>query len=124
MQYRKPILFVTHTETTIEKDIYRQTNIFQNIIKSCSGHPKACRSIKNRKSKFYTKPIHSLIYVEDCKNKYMSSMGVKTITKSSCSNLRFQMKIFLVHHNMQTLNIWTICKNNFTFYIDYLYCKI
>ena len=45
-----------------------QTNRhFQEIVKSCSGHPKTCKSIKNRQSKFCTKPILSSIYIEESK---------------------------------------------------------
>ena len=32
---------------------------FPKIVKSCSGHPETCKSIKNRKSKICTKPILS-----------------------------------------------------------------
>ena len=39
----------THTDT----QTYRQTDRhFPEIVKSCSGHPKTCKSIENRKSKF------------------------------------------------------------------------
>ena len=49
---------VTHT----------QTDIFPEIVKSCSGYPKACKSIKNQKSKIFTKPILSSIYTEEKKS--------------------------------------------------------
>ena len=35
---------------------------FLKIVKSWPGHPKTCKSIKNRKSKIWTKPILSFIY--------------------------------------------------------------
>ena len=39
---------------------------FPEIVKSCSGHPEACKSIKNQKSKVCTKPILFLyIYIEE-----------------------------------------------------------
>ena len=41
---------------------------FPEILQSCSGHPKTCKSIKNRKSKICTKPILSSTYVEESKN--------------------------------------------------------
>ena len=44
----------------------RQTDRhFPKIVKSCSGHPKACKSIKNRKSKICTKQILSSTYIEE-----------------------------------------------------------
>ena len=42
---------------------------FPERVKSCSGHPKMCKFIKNRKSKIFTKPILSSIYIEDSKKK-------------------------------------------------------
>ena len=41
---------------------------FPEIVKSCSGHPKTCKSIENRKLKICTKPILSSIYIEESKN--------------------------------------------------------
>ena len=38
--------FLSHTHT----DTHRH---FPKIVKSCSGHPKTCKSIENRKSKIY-----------------------------------------------------------------------
>ena len=40
---------------------------FPEIVNSCSGHPKTCKSIKDWKSKICTKPILSSIYVEESK---------------------------------------------------------
>ena len=40
---------------------------FSEIVKSRSGHPKACKSIKNRKSKIFTKPILSSVFTEESK---------------------------------------------------------
>ena len=36
---------------------------FSEIIKTCSGHLKTCKSIKNWKSKNFTKPILFSIYI-------------------------------------------------------------
>ena len=52
-------IFVTHTHT------HRH---FPEIVKSCSGHPKPCKSTKNRKTKIYTKLILSSIYIVESKN--------------------------------------------------------
>ena len=42
---------------------------FPKIVKSYSGHPKMCKSIKNWKSKICTTPIFSFIYIEESKKK-------------------------------------------------------
>ena len=48
---------------------YRYTDRhFPEIVKSCSGHPKTYKSIKNWMSKIFTKPILSSIYIEESKN--------------------------------------------------------
>ena len=49
-----------HTDTQTDRH-------FPKIVKPCSGHPKTCKSIKNRKSKTCTKPILSSIYIEESK---------------------------------------------------------
>ena len=41
---------------------------FPEIVKSYSVHSEICKSIKNRKSKIFKKPILSSIYVEESKN--------------------------------------------------------
>ena len=42
---------------------------FSKIFKSCSGHPKTCKPIKNWKSKICTKPLLLAIKPENnCKN--------------------------------------------------------
>ena len=41
---------------------------FPERVNSCSGHPKACKSIKYWKSKIVTKPILSSIFTEESKN--------------------------------------------------------
>ena len=46
---------------------------FPEIVKSCSGHPKTCKSTKNRKSKICTKPIPSFTYIEESKNQTTKS---------------------------------------------------
>ena len=59
----------THTDTQTHRHTDRQTDRhFPEIVKSCSGHPKTCKSIKNRKSRICTKPILSSIYIEESKN--------------------------------------------------------
>ena len=40
---------------------------FPEIVKLCSGHPKTCKSIKNRKLKIFMKPTLSSIYIEESK---------------------------------------------------------
>ena len=42
---------------------------FPKIIKSYSGHPKMCKSIKSQKSKICMKPILSFTYIEESKKK-------------------------------------------------------
>ena len=56
--------FFSHTHRHTETDRH-----FQEIVKSCSGHPKTCKSIKSRKSKIFMKPILSSIYIEERKKK-------------------------------------------------------
>ena len=41
---------------------------FPEIVKSCPGHPKTCKSIKNWKSKICMKPILFSIYIEESKS--------------------------------------------------------
>ena len=52
-----------HRHTDRHTDIH-----FPEIVKSCSGHPKTCKSIKNWKLKNFTKPILSSIYIDKNKN--------------------------------------------------------
>ena len=56
--YIYPKLFLTHRQ----RDIH-----FPEIVKSCWGHPKTCKSIKNKKSKICTKPIFYSVYIEESK---------------------------------------------------------
>ena len=51
-----------HTHTDRQTDRH-----FPEIVKSCSGHPKTCKSIKNRKSKICTKQIFFSINIEESK---------------------------------------------------------
>ena len=54
--------FLSHTQ--------RQTDIhYSEIVKSCSGLPKTCESVKNPKSKICMKPNRSYIYIEENKKK-------------------------------------------------------
>ena len=48
----------SHTQTHTDRH-------FPEVVKSCSGHPKTCKSTKNRKSKIFKKPILSSVYVEE-----------------------------------------------------------
>ena len=41
---------------------------FPEIVQSCSGYSKTRKSIKNRKSKIFMKPVLSSIYIEGSKN--------------------------------------------------------
>ena len=50
------------TDTQTDRQIDRH---FPKIVKSCSGHPKTCKSVKNRKSKICTKPILSSTFIEE-----------------------------------------------------------
>ena len=51
-------IFVAHTQT--HKQTHRQRDRhFPEIVKSCSGHLKLCKSIENRKSKIFANPILS-----------------------------------------------------------------
>ena len=59
----------THTDTQTHRQTDRH---FPEAVKSCSGHPKTCKSIKNWKSKICTKPIFSSIYVEESKKKTLN----------------------------------------------------
>ena len=48
----------THTDTLTDRH-------FPEIVKSCSGHPKTFKSIKNRILEICTKPILTSIYIEE-----------------------------------------------------------
>ena len=54
-----------HTDRHTDRQTDRH---FPEIVKSCSGHSKTCKSIENRKSKICTKPILSSTYIEESKN--------------------------------------------------------
>ena len=43
---------------------------FPEVVKSCSKHPKTCKSIKNQKSKICTKPILSSMHIDMQKIKH------------------------------------------------------
>ena len=60
--------FLSHTHRHTDRQIDRH---FPEIVKSCSGHPKTCKSVKNRKSKICTKPILSSSYIEESKKVYV-----------------------------------------------------
>ena len=52
------IKILSHTQT-------QRQILSRNIRKSCSRQPKAYKSIKNWKSKIFTKPIFFFIYIEE-----------------------------------------------------------
>ena len=50
----------THTDIHTHRHTHRQTDRhFPKIVKSCSGHPKTCKTIGNRNSKIFENPILS-----------------------------------------------------------------
>ena len=51
----------THRDTKTDRH-------FPEKIKSYLGHPKSCKSIKNRKLKIFAKPILFSIYAEESEN--------------------------------------------------------
>ena len=53
-----------HTDTQTDRQ-------FPEIVKSCSGYSKACKSIKNLRSKICTKPVLSSMYIVESKNIYI-----------------------------------------------------
>ena len=55
-----------HTHTERDKQTDRH---FPDIIKSCLGHPKKCKFIQYRKSKIFSEPKLSSIYIEESNNK-------------------------------------------------------
>ena len=61
---------------------------FPEIVKSYSGHPKTCKSIKNRKSKNCTQTILSSTYIEESKKRKKRKM-----------NSHFKMYIFTILDN-------------------------
>ena len=66
----------------------RQTR-FPEIVESCSGHPKTCKSIKNRKSKIFIKPILSSIYMRKVKHIiYFENNS----SKCQCGTLQYVLK--------------------------------
>ena len=57
--------FLSHTHGHTSRQTDRH---FPEVVKSWSGHPKTCKSIKNWMSKIWTKPIFSSIFIEESKN--------------------------------------------------------
>ena len=64
MKFRALVLELHLPQNFCHTHTYRH---FPEIAKRCSEHPKTCKSIKNRKSKIFTKPIVSCIYIEESK---------------------------------------------------------
>ena len=64
-------LYLPQNFCRIHADLHTDRHIdrhFPELVKSCSGHPKTGKSIKNQKSEICTKPILSSIYIEESKN--------------------------------------------------------
>ena len=59
--------FLSHTHRQTDRQAGRH---FRKIVKSCSGHPKTCKSIENWKSKICPKPILSSTYIEEEKMQF------------------------------------------------------
>ena len=73
------VLQIRLVQTFCHSHTIRQTcRHFLEIAKSYSEHPKACKSIKNWKSKMFRKPIFSSIYIEESKKKKKNN--VKSLT--------------------------------------------
>ena len=73
----------THTDRHTDRQTDRH---FPEIVKSCSGHPKTCKSIKNRKSKIFTKHILSSSYTDESKKllfRYFRMVTLKSMLISS-----------------------------------------
>ena len=65
-KYKVSLNFVdcfSSTCTEVLSQWHRLIDISQKIVKSCSGHPKTCKSIKNRNPKNSTKPIFLSLYI-------------------------------------------------------------
>ena len=67
--------FLSHTHRHTDRQTHRH---FPEIVKSCSGHPKTCKSIENWKSKICTKPILPSTYIEES-NKHVHVLIFKNI---------------------------------------------
>ena len=52
---------------------------FPEIVKSCSGQPKTCKSFKNQKSKICTKPMLPFIYIEESNNIKVNKVKLQEI---------------------------------------------
>ena len=84
-------IFVTHTQTDRH---------FPEIVKSCSGHPKTCKSIENRKSKICTKPIFSSTYIEESKNEICKTYSNEKFDRAHCCCL----KLFTLRSWLKKIN--------------------
>ena len=69
MKFRSLVLELNLPQNFCHRHTDRQTDRhFPKIVKSCSGHPKTCKSIKNRKWKICPKPVLSSTDIEERKN--------------------------------------------------------
>ena len=76
---------------------------FPKIVKSCSGHPKTCKSIENRKSKICTKPILSSICIEESKKRRRRRK--KERKKKNENAMRFCNKSITLPANFKSFQI-------------------
>ena len=68
--YRLDAIVFTHTHTHTHTQRERETDRHvPEIVKSRSGLPKTCKSIKNWNSKIGTKPIFISIYIKEIKKR-------------------------------------------------------
>ena len=72
-----------HTHTDTQTDRY-----FPEIFKSCSGNAKTCKSIKNWKSKIFTKPTLSSSDIEKSK-KYIKDFNL--VLNVNITNLKKEL---------------------------------
>ena len=67
------ILCISSGATLATKFLSHTHRHLPEIVKSCSGHPKTCKSIENRKTKICTKPILSSTYIEESKKESLNT---------------------------------------------------
>ena len=65
------------------------------IVKPCLDHLKTCKSIKNRKSKIFTKPILSSVYLEENNKELHKKLNFAIFTKLSFKIKNIILNIFV-----------------------------
>ena len=109
----------THTDTLTHRHMDRQTDRhFPEIVKSCSGHHKTCKSIKNRKSKICPKPILFSIYIEESKKKKKN-----TISKVMCDSNAIDSLWLIATDSQLLLILKKFCYSKFNCYKKLIKCK-